>query len=63
VKIRVDREVCQGHALCNAAAPDLFTLHDDGYSSVGVCEVPPGMEERARRGMLSCPERAITIEE
>jgi len=63
VKIHVDPQLCQGHALCNAAQPDLFTLDDDGYSNVGVRDVPAGLEEAARRGMLSCPERAITIEE
>lgn len=63
MKIRVDRKMCQGHALCNAAAPDLFTLDTDGYSDVGVREVPPGMEDAARRGVLTCPEQAITIEE
>ena len=63
MKIRVDRQICQGHALCNAEAPELFTLDDDGYSNVGVKEVPLGMEDIARRGMLACPERAITIEE
>jgi ferredoxin len=63
VKIRVDSELCTGHALCNAQSPDLFTLDDEGYSNVGWREVPPGMEDLARRGMLACPERAITIED
>jgi ferredoxin len=55
--------MCQGHALCNAAAPELFTLDADGYSDVDVRDVPPGMEDAVRRGMLACPERAITIED
>jgi len=63
MKVRVDREMCQGHALCNSVSPDLFTLDDDGYSNVGEVEVPAGMEELARRGVLTCPERAITLEE
>lgn len=63
MKIRVDRAVCQGNALCNAEFPELYTLDSDGYSDVGVREVPPGKEELARRGVLVCPERAITIEE
>jgi ferredoxin len=61
MKISVDRSKCSGHALCAATAPDLYTLDDDGYSNVGEREVPAGMEEVARRGMLACPERAITI--
>jgi ferredoxin len=62
MKVRVDQEVCQGHALCHSVSAELFTLDDDGYSNVGEREVPPGMEDLARRGELTCPERAITIE-
>jgi ferredoxin len=61
VKIQIDRSICQGHALCAATAPDLFTLDDDGYSNVDQLEVPEGMEDLARRGAQSCPERAIQI--
>ena len=61
MRIQVDRSKCSGHALCFAAAPDLYTVDDDGYSNVGERDVPPGMEDRARRGMLACPERAITV--
>jgi len=61
MRIHVDRSKCSGHALCAAAAPDLYTLDDDGYSTVDELDVPAGMEEAARRGMLTCPERAITV--
>ena len=63
MKIRVDRSKCSGHALCAATAPDLFTLDDDGYSAVGELDVPSGMEDLARRGRDTCPERAITLED
>jgi ferredoxin len=63
MRIRVDRTVCQGHALCARVAPDLFTLDDEGYSNVDDTEVPPWLEELARRGMQTCPERAITVAE
>jgi ferredoxin len=49
--------------MCNATAPELYTLNSDGYSDMDSREVPPGMEETARRGMLACPERAISIED
>lgn len=63
MRIRVDPAVCQGHALCHSVDPDLFTLDDNGYSDVGMKEVPPGAEDSARRGALTCPERAISVEE
>ena len=61
MRIRVDRTVCQGHALCAGVAPDLFTLDEEGYSNVDETEVPGGLEDLARRGVQTCPERAITI--
>lgn len=62
MRIRVEREKCQGHAMCSAVAPELFTLDDDGYSDIDVLEVPPGREEDARRGTAACPEGAIFLE-
>jgi ferredoxin len=63
MRIRVDRSKCSGHALCAATAPELYTLDDDGYSNVGELDVPPGMEDLARRGFEACPELAVTLEE
>lgn len=63
MKIHVDRTKCTGHALCAATVPELFTLDDDGYSNMDEADVPPDMEDLARRGMLACPERAISVVE
>jgi ferredoxin len=63
MRIRVDRTVCQGHALCAGVAPDLFTLDEEGYSNVDETEVPIELQDLARRGMQTCPERAITVVE
>ena len=62
MKIRVDHDKCQGHAMCFAVAPDLFELDDFGYSSIDVVEVPAGREVDAQRGMAACPEGAISLE-
>ena len=62
VKVRIDPELCQGHAVCYMTAPDLFHLRDeDGQAYVDSEDVPAGMEELAQLGADSCPERAITI--
>lgn len=63
VKIHVKKRECVGHARCAAVAPQLFILDDDGYIAQEVIDVPPGMEDLARRGAKACPERIITIEE
>lgn len=61
VRVSVDRTACSGHARCNAIFPEVFTLDDVGYSSVGEAEIPPGEENRARLVVASCPEHAVSI--
>ncbi len=61
MKIRVDKSACVGNARCWAVSEELFPLDDDGYISVEEIDVPPGMEELARRGARACPERVIEI--
>lgn len=64
MKLRVDDARCQGHALCHAAAPQLFRLReDDGHSSAVQSEVPPALEAAAVRAARGCPEQAILLEE
>ena len=59
MRIMVDRNVCAGHALCAATAPDVFTLDGDGYSNADGLTVPVGKEVQATFGAACCPERAI----
>ena len=62
MKVRVDPEICQGHAVCYMTSPELFHLRDeDGHAYVDSEDVPPGMEDAAQLGADSCPERAITV--
>jgi ferredoxin len=62
VKVRVDPEMCQGHAVCYMTSPELFRLRDeDGHAYVDSEDVPPELQDAAQLGADSCPERAITV--
>ncbi len=63
MKIRIDKSACVGNARCWAVSAELFPLDDDGYIKVEEVDVPPGMEDLARRGARACPERVITVVE
>jgi ferredoxin len=64
LRVHIDPDVCQGHTLCNMAAPHLFLLREeDGHAYVADPEVAPEDEELVRRAVASCPEGAITIDE
>lgn len=61
MKIDVDFERCEGHGLCAAQAPALFSLDDDDeltYHAQGG-EVPDHEHERARIAIASCPVAAL----
>jgi ferredoxin len=61
VKAAVDADRCQGHARCWQICPEVFSLDDEGHSSVSVPEVPSELEAKALEARDNCPERAITI--
>jgi ferredoxin len=63
MKIRVDKARCVGNARCAAVSEQLFPLDEDGYIAIEEIDVPPGMEELARKGARACPERIIIIED
>ena len=49
-RISLRSGVCSGHARCNAVAPALFPLDDDGYSALEPTVVPEHLRELARNG-------------
>ena len=64
MRIRVDTEKCEGHSRCYSRAPELVDGDDLGNAfEWNACEVPAGLEDKARLIVDNCPEFAITIEE
>jgi ferredoxin len=61
VKVAVDEDRCRGHAVCCSLCPEVFTLTDDGYSTVQVGEVPVEFEEAVLVAARRCPELAISL--
>jgi ferredoxin len=63
MKVRIDANLCQGHAMCALACPQLFQLSDeDGHAYVADETVPPQFEDSVRQAVRSCPEGAITTD-
>jgi ferredoxin len=62
VRVAADNSQCAGHTLCNAAAPEVFGLDDEGYVVLLVDgELPAGIEGAARAAVAACPERALSV--
>ncbi|HEU0159753.1 MAG TPA: ferredoxin, partial [Hyphomicrobiaceae bacterium] len=56
LKVRVNRDKCQGHNRCKAIAPELFELDEFGNArAAGDGRVPTGLEEKAYLAKSNCP--------
>jgi ferredoxin len=62
LRVRVDRERCQGHARCFALAPELFALDQFGNGRErGDGAVAAALEDKARLAQANCPELAVEV--
>lgn len=66
-RIKIDRDLCQGHSICEAEAPELFRVveTDSPYPQAEVLVAEPAEDWRtlAERAARYCPNGAITIVE
>jgi ferredoxin len=57
--VHVDRDRCEGNAVCVGIAPDLFDLDDEDYAVMKVDEIPADQEELAEQSIAECPRAAL----
>ena len=63
MKVHVNSQICAGFGICLGIAPEMFELHDDGYATVLIGEVPLAHEDMVRRAASQCPAQAILLDE
>jgi ferredoxin len=67
VRVKVDVELCQGHALCQEEAPEVFRVLERAgtYDQVRLLEErpPEGLRAKVESAARHCPNRVIRIEE
>jgi ferredoxin len=63
MKVRVDTAKCSGIGLCEATAPMVFEVGEDGLSRVINPEPPEGERAAVEEAVKSCPTGALSIEE
>lgn len=64
MRIVLDRPRCEGHGLCEEAAPQLMHLDDAGDLVIDRDEVDPGSadETAAQAAVRVCPVAALRLE-
>jgi ferredoxin len=61
MKVHINQDICAGFGICVGICPEIFELHEDGYATVLVGEVPPDLEDMVRRAESQCPAQAISL--
>jgi sterol 14alpha-demethylase len=63
LRVIVDGDLCQGHAVCIEEAPEIFTLVADGSVELTQAEVSGNLCAKADMAARYCPNGAISLEE
>lgn len=65
LRLVIDPDLCQGHGVCEAEAPELFAVTEgDGpypQARVLVSSVPEELRRRAEKAVRYCPNSAIRL--
>jgi ferredoxin len=60
-KIKVDYDLCESNALCEALAPKNFQIDDEDYLQVIDDEVTDENRDVVMQAVAACPKSAISI--
>ncbi|MFZ2502871.1 MAG: ferredoxin [Nocardioides sp.] len=61
MRLQVDQARCEGHGLCENAAPGLLHLDDDLQVVIDKAELDAADEEAAYRAEEVCPVQALWV--
>ncbi len=59
MRVEVDRDRCEGNAVCVGISPDLFDLDDEDYAVVKADPIPADKEGLADQAVAECPRAAL----
>ena len=63
MRVSIDEMLCEGHALCQGIAPDIFQVGDDDMARVLIAEPGEDRHDDVRKAAMSCPKQAIVVAE
>ncbi len=63
IKIEVDLDLCQGHAMCELEAPDYFKVPKRGQVEIVNDTAPEEDRDQVEQAVWACPTQALSIRE
>jgi ferredoxin len=61
MRIEADLTLCQGHAQCEEAAPEVFEVDDEGYVRVLATDPPDTLRDKVEQAIRLCPVAALKL--
>lgn len=62
-RVALDEDLCQGHAMCELEAPDVFRVPKRGVVEIVDPEPSDELREAVELAVEMCPTRALSIVE
>jgi len=62
MKLIADRDRCEGHGMCEALAPELFRVGDDGIVTLTEEIIAEADREIVELAVDSCPVQALSLD-
>ena len=62
MRVVVDWDLCEGHGQCEFAAPEVFTINDDGDLEVLQEEPDESQRGKVELALRKCPTQALSLE-
>jgi ferredoxin len=63
MKIKADLDLCQGHAMCEVEAPDVFSVPKRGRVDILDPSPPDSLRADVLNAVRECPTHALSIVE
>ena len=63
MRIVVDRDLCQGHGVCESEAPEIFAVPRNGQVDLRDPRPPEELRRKLELAVKYCPTHALKIEE
>ena len=61
MRIHIDEDLCQGHAMCQLEAPDIFSVPRKGKVTVLTSAPPESARLAVEAAVRYCPTQALKI--
>ncbi len=61
MRIEVDLDLCQGHAMCELEAPGLFTVPTNGKVKLSAAEPAESERSAVEAAIRYCPTQALRL--